>query len=168
MRKFINNELIWSTTTRFATAYLNLLSLLDARQPLKTMFTSTKWLNCAWASKLEGREIRKKCIRWKILDEFVLCYYDNHALNSSHDNSRCRKKATTSTSESTCISALKVGSCSPWISLSSLISSGKINNFAPTYPLKLCFGHCPISSLSKMPPLGSFSSSLILHLLWPS
>ncbi|KAL0910861.1 hypothetical protein M5K25_018957 [Dendrobium thyrsiflorum] len=34
-------------------------SILDVRQPLEAMFTSTQWLNSAWAKKPEGKEIRR-------------------------------------------------------------------------------------------------------------
>ncbi|PKU60096.1 hypothetical protein MA16_Dca020494 [Dendrobium catenatum] len=59
MRKFSKKEILRPAATRFATAYLTLESMLDARQPLEAMFTSTQWLSCAWAKKAEGKEIRK-------------------------------------------------------------------------------------------------------------
>ncbi|KAI0488470.1 hypothetical protein KFK09_028303 [Dendrobium nobile] len=59
MTKFSKKEIICSATTRFATSYLTLQSLMEVRQPLELMFTSTKWLNSAWGKKSEGKEIRK-------------------------------------------------------------------------------------------------------------
>ncbi|KAL0910117.1 hypothetical protein M5K25_021057 [Dendrobium thyrsiflorum] len=59
MRKFSKKKILRPAATRFATAYLTLESMLDARQPLEAMFTSTQWLSCAWAKKAKGKEIRK-------------------------------------------------------------------------------------------------------------
>ncbi|XP_028551493.1 uncharacterized protein LOC114579844 [Dendrobium catenatum] len=59
MRKFSKKEIIRPATTRFATSYLTLQSLMEVRQPLEAMFTSTEWLNSAWGKKSEGKEIRK-------------------------------------------------------------------------------------------------------------
>ncbi|KAL0919971.1 hypothetical protein M5K25_009065 [Dendrobium thyrsiflorum] len=59
MRKFSKKEILRPAATRFATAYLTLESMLDARQPLEAMFTSIQWLSCTWAKKAEGKEIRK-------------------------------------------------------------------------------------------------------------
>ncbi|XP_028555461.1 uncharacterized protein LOC114580856 [Dendrobium catenatum] len=59
MRKFSKKEIIRPATTRFATSYLTLQSLMEVRQPLEAMFTSTEWLNSTWGKKSEGKEIRK-------------------------------------------------------------------------------------------------------------
>ncbi|KAL0906544.1 hypothetical protein M5K25_025046 [Dendrobium thyrsiflorum] len=59
MRKFSKKKIIRPATTRFVTSYLTLQSILDVRQPLEAMFTSTQWLNSAWAKKPEGKEIRR-------------------------------------------------------------------------------------------------------------
>ncbi|KAL0928982.1 hypothetical protein M5K25_000921 [Dendrobium thyrsiflorum] len=58
MRKFSKKEIIRPATTRFATSYLTLQSILDVRQPLEAKFTSTQWLNSAWGKKPEGKEVR--------------------------------------------------------------------------------------------------------------
>ncbi|KAL0906334.1 hypothetical protein M5K25_024821 [Dendrobium thyrsiflorum] len=65
MRKFSKKEIIRPATTRFATSYLTLQSILDVRQPLEAMFTSTQWLNSAWAKKPEGKEIRRHILNDK-------------------------------------------------------------------------------------------------------
>ncbi|KAL0904189.1 hypothetical protein M5K25_026264 [Dendrobium thyrsiflorum] len=63
MRKFSKKKIIHQATTNlyhmFATSYLKLQSMLDVRQPLEAMFTSTQWLNCAWAKKPKGKKIRR-------------------------------------------------------------------------------------------------------------
>ncbi|KAL0910686.1 hypothetical protein M5K25_018765 [Dendrobium thyrsiflorum] len=50
---------------KFATSYLTLQSILDVRQPLEAMFTSTQWLNSAWGKKPEGKEIRRHILNDK-------------------------------------------------------------------------------------------------------
>ncbi|KAL0912262.1 hypothetical protein M5K25_018224 [Dendrobium thyrsiflorum] len=50
---------------RFATSYLTLQSILDVRQPLEAMFTSTQWLNSAWGKKPEGKEVRRHILNDK-------------------------------------------------------------------------------------------------------
>ncbi|KAL0911027.1 hypothetical protein M5K25_019130 [Dendrobium thyrsiflorum] len=55
-RQFSKKEIIRPATTRFDTSYLTLQSILDVRQPLEAMFTSTQWLNSAWGKKPEGKE----------------------------------------------------------------------------------------------------------------
>ncbi|XP_020682348.1 uncharacterized protein LOC110099509 [Dendrobium catenatum] len=59
MRKFSKKEIIRPATTRFATSYLTLQSLMEVRQPLEAIFISTEWLNSAWGKKSDGNEIRK-------------------------------------------------------------------------------------------------------------
>nr|GMD37640.1 uncharacterized protein LOC109157329 [Ipomoea batatas] len=59
MRQFTNRELIRPAATRFATAYLTLQSIYQLRQPLESMFTSEKWTNSNYASKADGKEVRK-------------------------------------------------------------------------------------------------------------
>ncbi|XP_031131697.1 uncharacterized protein LOC116033083 [Ipomoea triloba] len=59
MRQFTNRELIRPAATRFATAYLTLQSIYQVRQPLEAMFTSEKWTNSSYASKADGKEVRK-------------------------------------------------------------------------------------------------------------
>ncbi|KAL0916652.1 hypothetical protein M5K25_014180 [Dendrobium thyrsiflorum] len=51
--------------TKFATSYLTLQSILDVRQPLEAMFTSTQWLNSAWGKKPEGKEVRRHILNDK-------------------------------------------------------------------------------------------------------
>ncbi|KAL0923237.1 hypothetical protein M5K25_007284 [Dendrobium thyrsiflorum] len=65
MRKFSKKEIIRPATTRFATSYLTLQSILDVRQPLEAMFTSTQWLNSAWGKKPEGKEVRRHILNDK-------------------------------------------------------------------------------------------------------
>ncbi|KAL0923847.1 hypothetical protein M5K25_004626 [Dendrobium thyrsiflorum] len=65
MRKFSKKEIIRPATTRFATSYLTLQSILDVRQPLEAMFTSTQWLNSAWGKKPEGKEVRRHILNNK-------------------------------------------------------------------------------------------------------
>ncbi|XP_057779563.1 uncharacterized protein LOC130998147 [Salvia miltiorrhiza] len=59
MRKHTNRELIRPATTRFATAFLTLESMMELRQPLQAMFTSTDWERTTWAKKNDGKEIKK-------------------------------------------------------------------------------------------------------------
>ncbi|KAL0922865.1 hypothetical protein M5K25_006896 [Dendrobium thyrsiflorum] len=65
MKKFSKKEIIRPATTRFATSYLTLQSILDVRQPLETMFTSTHWLNSEWGKKPERKEIRRQILNDK-------------------------------------------------------------------------------------------------------
>ncbi|KAL0907910.1 hypothetical protein M5K25_022364 [Dendrobium thyrsiflorum] len=65
MRKFSKKEIIRPATIRFATSYLTLQSILDVRQPLEAMFTSTQWLNSAWGKKPEGKEIQRHILNDK-------------------------------------------------------------------------------------------------------
>ncbi|KAL0904907.1 hypothetical protein M5K25_027070 [Dendrobium thyrsiflorum] len=39
--------------------------MLDVKQPLEAMFTSTQWLNCVWGKKPEGKEIRRMILNDK-------------------------------------------------------------------------------------------------------
>ncbi|KAL0922649.1 hypothetical protein M5K25_006651 [Dendrobium thyrsiflorum] len=41
------------------------MSILDVRQPLEAMFTSTQWLNSAWGKKPEGKEVRRHILNDK-------------------------------------------------------------------------------------------------------
>ncbi|XP_057811513.1 uncharacterized protein LOC131025744 [Salvia miltiorrhiza] len=59
MRKFTNRELIRPSVTRFATTFLTLESMLQAKQSLEAMFTSTDWAKSTWASKSESKAIKK-------------------------------------------------------------------------------------------------------------
>ncbi|XP_019179561.1 PREDICTED: uncharacterized protein LOC109174772 [Ipomoea nil] len=59
MRQFTNRELIRPAATRFATAYLTLQSIYQVRQPLEAMFTSEKWTNSNYTTKLMGRKLEE-------------------------------------------------------------------------------------------------------------
>ncbi|XP_057804187.1 uncharacterized protein LOC131019614 [Salvia miltiorrhiza] len=59
MRKHTDRELIRPATTRFATTFLALESMMELRQPLQAMFTSADWERTTWAKKNDGKEIKK-------------------------------------------------------------------------------------------------------------
>lgn len=56
MRKFTNKELVCTVVTRFAITFLTLESMMQSKQPLEAMFTSTDWANREWS----------QCYLWKL------------------------------------------------------------------------------------------------------
>ncbi|KAL0917971.1 hypothetical protein M5K25_013083 [Dendrobium thyrsiflorum] len=84
MRKFSKKEIIRPTTTRFVTSYLTLQSILDVRQLLEAMFTSTQWLNFAWGKKPEGKEIRRHILNDKFWASVTYAILSTRSLVQFH------------------------------------------------------------------------------------
>ncbi|XP_066161970.1 uncharacterized protein [Oryza sativa Japonica Group] len=71
MRKFLNRDLVRSGVTRFATAYLNLKSLLDNKKELVRLFKSDEMEQLGYLKRAKGKKA-SKVIRsetfWKNVD----------------------------------------------------------------------------------------------------
>ncbi|KAH6785783.1 hypothetical protein C2S51_038238 [Perilla frutescens var. frutescens] len=58
-RKFTKNDLLRPAAARFFTAYLTLESMLQLKQPLQMMFVYQEGSSCAWAKKVEEKDVKK-------------------------------------------------------------------------------------------------------------
>ncbi|XP_073153114.1 uncharacterized protein [Henckelia pumila] len=56
MRNFTKREIVRLGTTRFATSFLTLQSLLDKKQELRNMMTSNEWDDTKWSRSKKGKE----------------------------------------------------------------------------------------------------------------
>ena len=56
MREFLGKDLVRSGITRFATAYLNLKSMLDNKKELQKLFRSDHMDEMGYLKKVKGRD----------------------------------------------------------------------------------------------------------------
>jgi hypothetical protein len=70
MRQYLKKDLVRSGVTRFATAYLNLKSLLDNKKELTRLFRSDQLNEMGYLKKAKGKKANK-VVRsesfWKML-----------------------------------------------------------------------------------------------------
>jgi hypothetical protein len=74
MRKFLKKDLVRSGVTRFATAYLNLKSLLDSRKELIKLFKSDEMEELGYLKQAKGKKANKVIMSetfWKNVDTAV-------------------------------------------------------------------------------------------------
>ena len=53
-------EIIRPAITRFATHFLTLQSMLTQHRNLQKMFSSDEWIECQWARKQDGKDVKRK------------------------------------------------------------------------------------------------------------
>ncbi|RVW79581.1 hypothetical protein CK203_051710 [Vitis vinifera] len=74
MRRFTGQrELLRPTKTRFTTAFITLLRLLEQKNNLRKMFTSLDWLDSKWAKEHKGKTIANIVLMPLFWNTIVFC-----------------------------------------------------------------------------------------------
>ncbi|KAL5799447.1 hypothetical protein ACOSQ3_032529 [Xanthoceras sorbifolium] len=66
-------EIIRPGVTRFASAFLTLQSLVEKKESLRNMFTSTEWENCKWSRTAKGKAAYSTVLNMNFWNGVTLC-----------------------------------------------------------------------------------------------